>query len=87
VLLNGFAGPKERDAKVGTPNKAETDGLNEQREGAFIHRGITAIDASYQYFHKWFTAAAKKKPPPLLRWWRRKNEVLDGNIVIAGRQT
>jgi hypothetical protein len=37
VLLNGFAGPKERDAKVGTPNKAETDGLNEQREGAFIH--------------------------------------------------
>jgi hypothetical protein len=37
VLLNGFAGPKERDARVRTPNRAEINGLNDQRDGAFTH--------------------------------------------------
>jgi hypothetical protein len=37
VLLNGFAGPEERDARGGTPNKANTDGPNEHRDGAFTN--------------------------------------------------
>jgi len=52
VLLNGFAGLKERDARLGTSNKAETDRLDEAMVLDPLAEPLPAVDAPYAVLHK-----------------------------------
>jgi len=79
VLLNGIAGLKEREARGGTRNEAETDGLNERRDGAFTyeqsHYRQSMLPTQYTKFptpavarcySQMVYGCREKKPPPLM---------------------
>jgi hypothetical protein len=52
VLLNGFAGLKKRDARLGTSNKAETDRLDDAMVLDPLAEPLPAVDAPYAVLHK-----------------------------------